>query len=377
MSTAPKELYFDNTWGTTGSSMEAHNYQELNKPTCTGRCHFKTLNCQEVFDNEQRTNKNTTGYKDRNAVRASKLRATTCIICTSVAFIVCCVAALIAISMTIRQQKTIEELQTTTENLRNRLAQLEGNAKLCLPCAELSLSPFPEGTPEVAELLKHYDNGQQICCAKTVNQTSIFLNLFAKRKHLEKCAQDAINAENRPSGNCSSSGSPNIPTGNAFSNVSAHMLAGPQHSNLSSDGRIRNWSVGPVAPGTHLTNIKLSSDNHSVVIAESGRYFLYSQVSFLIYYNPETPHDPRSPAQSLFHSVFRYNFIYPLGDEELLRSDVTQCWEQKKDYGRYTSYVGATVQLNKGDLIYVKVSKIGFISREEPGLTYFGLFKIG
>ncbi|KAH3808401.1 tumor necrosis factor ligand superfamily member 10-like [Dreissena polymorpha] len=374
MSTAPKELYFDNTWVATGSSIEPH-YQELKKPTCTGRCHFKTVNCQEVFDSEQRTNKDITDYKDRNAVRASKLRAI--IIGTSVAIIVCSVVALIAISMTIRQQETIEELQTTTENLRSRLAQLEENAKLCLPCAELSLSPFPEDTPEVADLIKHYENGQQICCAKTVNQTSIFLNLFAKRKQLEKCAQDAINAENRPSGNCSSSGSPHIPSGNAFSNVSAHMLAGPQPSNLSSDGRIRNWSVGPVAPGTHLTNIRLSSDNHSVVIAESGRYFLYSQVSFLIYYNPETPLDPRSPAQSLFHSVFRYNFIYPLGDEELLRSDVTQCWEQKKDYGRYTSYVGASVQLNKGDLIYVKVSKIGFLSRDEPGLTYFGLFKIG
>ncbi|KAH3804584.1 hypothetical protein DPMN_132871 [Dreissena polymorpha] len=33
--------------------------------------------------------------------------------------------------------------------------------------------------------------------------------------------------------------------------------------------------------------------------------------------------------------------IYPTGHEELLRSDVTQCWEQKKDYGCYTSYVGA------------------------------------
>ncbi|KAH3804715.1 hypothetical protein DPMN_133003 [Dreissena polymorpha] len=120
-----------------------------------------------------------------------------------------------------------------------------------------------------------------------------------------------------------------------------------------------------------------SSDNRSLVSPESGRYFLYSQVGFLIYYNPEAQLDPQSPAPSLFHSVLRYNFLYPLGDEELLRSDVTRCWKQKKDYGRYTSYVGATVQLNKGDLVYVKVSKIGFLSRDEPCLTYFGLFKIG
>ncbi|KAH3804585.1 hypothetical protein DPMN_132872 [Dreissena polymorpha] len=47
--------------------------------------------------------------------------------------------------------------------------------------------------------------------------------------------------------------------------------------------------VCPVAPGTHLTNIRLSSDNRSLVIPESGRYFLYSQVGILIYYNPEAP----------------------------------------------------------------------------------------
>lgn len=132
-----------------------------------------------------------------------------------------------------------------------------------------------------------------------------------------------------------------------------------------------------MAPGTHPTNIKVSSDNRSLVIPESGRYFLYSQVGFLIYYNSEASLYTQSPSQSLCHSVFRYNMINPLGHEELLRSDVTQCWEQKKEYGRYTSYVGASVQLNKGDLVYVKVSKIEFLSKSDFGVTYFGLFKLG
>ncbi|KAH3804624.1 hypothetical protein DPMN_132913 [Dreissena polymorpha] len=68
--------------------------------------------------------------------------------------------------------------------------------------------------------------------------------------------------------------------------------------------------------------------------------------------------------------------IHPTGHEELLRSDVTQCWEQKKDYGRYTSYVGASVQLNNGDTVYVKVSKIKFLSKSDFGIMYFGLFKL-
>ncbi|KAH3808402.1 tumor necrosis factor ligand superfamily member 10-like [Dreissena polymorpha] len=372
MSTTRKELYADQQFVRTESSMDTQ-YEEIT-PTLMGNGHFIAPNCQAVFESEQKRNKKHDDTCELNVIRLKKM--TKIVIIITIMFVSCAVVTLTAIGMNASQQTKIKELQTTTENLRNRLAQLEENATLCMPCAELSLGPYPEDTPDVAQLLKHVENGQQICCAKTVSQTSIFLNLFAKRKQLEKCAQDAINAENRPSGNCNSSGSPHIPSGNSFSNVSAHMLAGPQPNNLSLDGRIRNWSIGPTAPGTHLTNIRLSSDNRSLVIPESGRYFLYSQVGFLVYYNQEAPLDPQSPAQSLFHSVFRYNFIYPLGDEELLRSDVTQCWEQKKDYGRYTSYVGASVQLNKGDLVYVKVSKIGFLSRDEQGLTYFGLFKI-
>jgi len=141
---------------------------------------------------------------------------------------------------------------------------------------------------------------------------------------------------------------------------------------------IRNWKIGREAPGTHLTNIKLNHDNYSLVIPESGRYFLYSQVGFLVYYNGEdTGVHPEEGAQSLFHFVYRYNVIYPSPHEKLLRSDITQCWEKRKDYGRYTSYVGASVQLNKGDQIYVKVSKIELLSKGESGLTYFGLFKMG
>ncbi|XP_052216695.1 uncharacterized protein LOC127834716 isoform X1 [Dreissena polymorpha] len=306
------------------------------------------------------------------------------IIIVGLLVILCCVVSFAALIMNIRHQVTISNLLTTTETLRSALAKAEDRSNLCLPCADLSLGPFPENTPGLDELLKRDEDGHHICCAKTSHQTSVFLNLFAKRKQEEKCAQELINSETKPSALCNPSGtagSPSIPTnGNSFGNISAHLQAGTQPSNLVGDVPIRNWSIGPVAPGTHLTNIQLSHDNHSLVIPESGRYFLYSQVGFLIYYKQDqqdTLLDPQDRSQSLFHSVYRYNVIYPLGDQELLRSDVTQCWEQKKDYGRYTSYVGASVQLNKGDLIYVKVSKIQLLAQGEAGVTYFGLFKIG
>lgn len=133
---------------------------------------------------------------------------------------------------------------------------------------------------------------------------------------------------------------------------------------------IRNWQTD--LPGSHLTGIRLHDDR--LIVPESGVYFLYSQVGFMVYYDHQNDVD-KSGAQSLFHTVFRYNVMYPK-EHELLRSSVTECWEEQKDYGRYTSYVGGAVKLNQGDAIYVKVSKIQFLADNEPETTYFGLFKL-
>ncbi|KAH3808404.1 uncharacterized protein LOC127836267 [Dreissena polymorpha] len=290
----------------------------------------------------------------------------------------CCVVSFAALILQIRQQSVITKLQTTTENLRIAVTQSEGNNRLCLPCAELLLEPFSADTSELGDLMKHEEKGQGICCAKLVTQISVLFNLFAKRKQMERCSTETKSSYTCNASDTVTAGSPSFSAnGNSFGNISAHLQAGTQPVNKETDAQIRNWSFGPVAPGTHLTNIRLSSDNRSLVIPESGRYFLYSQVGLLIYYNPEAPLEFPSPSQSLIHVVYRYNMIYPTSHEELLRSDVTQCWEQKKDYGRYTSYVGASVLLNKGDLVYVKVSKIEFLSKSDFGVTYFGLFKLG
>lgn len=133
---------------------------------------------------------------------------------------------------------------------------------------------------------------------------------------------------------------------------------------------IRNWLSNK--PGTHLQGIQLMDD--TLIVPETGVYFLYSQVGFFVYYN-ENEETDTSGAQSLYHTVFRYNLMYP-EEEKLLRSSVTQCWERQKDYGRYTSYVGASVKLNQGDKLYVQVSKIQYLAANEPETTYFGLYKL-
>lgn len=125
---------------------------------------------------------------------------------------------------------------------------------------------------------------------------------------------------------------------------------------------------------TNVPTIGQNGSHDKIVVPETGIYYVYSQVGFLVYY--DTTEEPSPDGQqSLFHSVFRYNVIYPLGNEELLKSGITQCWERQKDYGRYSSYVGAAVSLNKGDQLYVTVSKIQYITAE-GSLTYFGMFKI-
>ena len=135
---------------------------------------------------------------------------------------------------------------------------------------------------------------------------------------------------------------------------------------------IRHWRQG--LPGTHLSNVKITAENSRIIVPETGLYYLYSQAGFLIYYDNEQAETDST--QSLFHTIYRYNAIYPIdGNEELMRSVITQCWEKQKDYGRYTSYVGAAVKLHKGDQLYVKVSRIQDVA-QDASRTYFGMFKL-
>ena len=108
------------------------------------------------------------------------------------------------------------------------------------------------------------------------------------------------------------------------------------------------------------------------MVPKSGHYFVYSQAGFLIRYENGSGNIDNE-SESLFHKVNRYNMIYPLGKQELLRGTVMQCWVKNKEYGRYTSYVGAALSLNKGDHIYVTVSRVYDLSRDSSH-TYFGLF---
>ena len=133
---------------------------------------------------------------------------------------------------------------------------------------------------------------------------------------------------------------------------------------------IRNWLSDRAT--TFLDGVEIRHDR--IVVPETGLYFVYSQAGFLIYYDSNKAVAGRG--QSLFHYVYRYNARLPNGgNQELMRSDMSQCWEQSKTYSRYTSYIGAAIKLQQNDELYVKVSNFASL-QAEPSLTFFGMFKI-
>ena len=133
---------------------------------------------------------------------------------------------------------------------------------------------------------------------------------------------------------------------------------------------IRNWLSD--RSNTYLEGVEVRNDR--IVVPETGLYFVYSQVGFLIYYDSNKPVSGHE--QSIFHYVIRYNPRLPNdGNQELMRTDLSQCWEQSKTYSRYTSYVGSAIRLQQNDELYVKVSQFASLQKQ-PSLTFFGMFKL-
>lgn len=251
-------------------------------------------------------------------------------------------------------------------DLRNKLDdEIEGHGgvsgRLCVPCADLKFGPFPEDNEHLTKLSKKMVNGVEVCCGSSPNQTSAILGLVVEKKKNVSCAKAMIQGQERLQAENNSSQK-------SHGQVAAHLLIGPQ-TPVSGQAAVRNWlTVDPVA---HIRGVQLRNDR--VRVNNSGLYYLYSQVYFLsLYFGGNSP-----GATTLYHYVYRYNVIYPNGGEELLLKSVrTQCWERNKDYDDYTSFTGGVFRLNVGDEIYVKVSNISQVS-QDPKATFFGMFKLG
>ncbi|XP_062598005.1 tumor necrosis factor ligand superfamily member 10-like [Saccostrea cucullata] len=253
-------------------------------------------------------------------------------------------------------------------DLRNKLAneiENQNSRQICVPCADLKFGPFPEDNTHLSKLMRKVVNGVEVCCGGTPNQTSAILRLvFEKRKNVTHAramiqGQESLRARANA-------------TQRNQNDVAAHLLIGPQFAAMSSElgqAAVRNWmTADPIA---HVKGMQLGHDR--IRINSSGLYYIYSQVYFLSQYFG----GKSSGATTLYHYVYRYNVIYPNGGEELLLKSIrTQCWERNKDYDDYTSFTGGVFRLNVGDEIYVKVSNISQVS-QDPKATFLGMFKLG
>lgn len=70
-------------------------------------------------------------------------------------------------------------LEKKLEDLQLSYVQEDESNTLCLPCGEISKGPFQEYNPEFGSLLQVMREGEMQCCAETVEQVSILLNLVS------------------------------------------------------------------------------------------------------------------------------------------------------------------------------------------------------
>lgn len=102
----------------------------------------------------------------------------------------------------------------------------------------------------------------------------------------------------------------------------------------------------------------------SLVINETGLYFVYSKV----YFRGQSCNN-----QPLSHKVYSKNFRYPQ-DMVLMEGKMMNYCTSGKMWAR-SSYLGAVFNLTSADHLYVNVSELSLVSFEESK-TFFGLYKL-
>ncbi|XP_052510152.1 tumor necrosis factor ligand superfamily member 6 [Budorcas taxicolor] len=102
----------------------------------------------------------------------------------------------------------------------------------------------------------------------------------------------------------------------------------------------------------------------SLVVNETGLYFVYSKV----YFRGQSCNN-----QPLSHKVYSRNFRYPQ-DMVLMEGKMMNYCTPGKMWAR-SSYLGAVFNLTSADHLYVNVSELSLVSFEESK-TFFGLYKL-
>ncbi|XP_046345282.2 tumor necrosis factor-like [Haliotis rufescens] len=136
------------------------------------------------------------------------------------------------------------------------------------------------------------------------------------------------------------------------------------------DTPIRTW-VPFVGPGRRLLYNGMRYENGSIIIPATGVYAVYSHVKFY------TERNRRGDNETDFHhSIMRYNALKHTNKTAL--ADAVS--ENKNDIIdgaslEYSSDIDGLLQLNAGDQLVVKVSKIKPL-RHDRDWHYFGVYMI-
>lgn len=285
--------------------------------------------------------------------------------CIAITFLLSVIIGLFISAMIVDLSRKCNELDKRLHSIN--LESPKQYQHICLPCDTITQGPFDEDNLELNRLYQYTENDTNVCCATNFIQTSLLLNLVTKRRQMQTAIEDKLKQENRIDNHEATL----VPSNKTTFQASALLQAGPQNGsdNNISEQPIRNWET--TQPGTHVLGINIINDR--LIVPQTGIYFLYSQVAFLL--RPNFNVDVGTQNPSLQHKVYRFNPKYALGKQELLRSAKTVFWEQGQEYGRYTSYLGASLQLNVEDQLYVTVSRLQDLSRDSTN-TYFGLIKV-
>ncbi|MEQ2298925.1 hypothetical protein AMECASPLE_010225 [Ameca splendens] len=118
--------------------------------------------------------------------------------------------------------------------------------------------------------------------------------------------------------------------------------------------------------------------NNTIIIPQSGLYFVYSQASFSVSCSKNT--EGAWPSIALSHRIWRVS--NSIGQRVSLMSGVrSACQNVQEDDMRSghscysTIYLGAVFQLNKGDKLETETNQLAELDTEE-GKTFFGVFAL-
>ncbi|XP_064639390.1 uncharacterized protein LOC135494948 [Lineus longissimus] len=260
---------------------------------------------------------------------------------------------------------------------------------ICVECKKLQFALASENII-LNKLLHKMNGGKQMCCARTAEQTDLFMKRYFDVKIKEErasgglCMGTSTGFSGRDFRNSHSASFPKDGVRCTNSkNPSVHLIGTNElkDDDLSADPDIvTKWADN--SDIAFRNSVSFNRKTGVLTVPKNGFYYVYSQIHFIQifprvskYPNSEhrSAYDKTPSVNSLTHTIKRtHHNYYP---EEMLKRRQSQCWVTNKLYSEYTSYMGGIMSLRQGDEIYVEVSNKSMISSQSK-MNFFGLFYV-